>query len=258
MTLSEKRANHGDHIDRISDLPCNVIDGILERLNIQELVSTSLLSRKWRYMWNSVPQLQFCEDFFCRFEDLNDPGPEISRIITEILLLHNGPIYRFILDIPLFSNILITTEILNKWVLFLSRRGIKDLALVNYATFFNQMPSHVFSCQELTHFWFSGFNVSVPPNFRGLKKLLVLQLDHNTYEFGALESLISGCPLLEELSIELFGDMKSICLKKAKNLTDLLLTVNQESVSGLIKSLPEIQRLAMESYRNKISFLRHS
>ncbi|XP_024630194.1 F-box/FBD/LRR-repeat protein At1g13570 isoform X1 [Medicago truncatula] len=258
MTLSEKRANHGDHIDRISDLPCNVIDGILERLNIQELVSTSLLSRKWRYMWNSVPQLQFCEDFFCRFEDLNDPGPEISRIITEILLLHNGPIYRFILDIPLFSNILITTEILNKWVLFLSRRGIKDLALVNYATFFNQMPSHVFSCQELTHFWFSGFNVSVPPNFRGLKKLLVLQLDHNTYEFGALESLISGCPLLEELSIELFGDMKSICLKKAKNLTDLLLTVNQESVSGLIKSLPEIQRLAMESYRNKTLCRYHS
>ncbi|KAK2375987.1 pectinesterase/pectinesterase inhibitor [Trifolium repens] len=45
--------------------------------------------------------------------------------------------------------------------------------------------------------------------------------------------------------------MKSICLKKANNLIDLRLTVNQESVSGLIKSLPNIQRLTLESYRDK-------
>jgi S-adenosylmethionine:tRNA-ribosyltransferase-isomerase (queuine synthetase) len=119
------------------------------------------------------------------------------------------------------------------------------------------MPSHVFSCQELTEFILFGFNVSVPSNFCGLKKLLVLQLLHNTYEFGALESLIYGCPLLKELSIELFGDMKSICLKKANNLIDLRLTVNQESVSGLIKSLPNIQRLTLESYRDKVRKQHH-
>ncbi|GAU49556.1 hypothetical protein TSUD_242890 [Trifolium subterraneum] len=243
MTLSNKKANCADHIDRISDLPCNVIDGILKHLNIQELVCTSLLSRKWRYVWNTVPDLGFCEDFFCRFEHLDDPSPEICRIITEVLFQHNGPIYSFTLDIPSFSNILITAEYFNKWILFLSRRGIKGLAIFNFGIFCNKMPSHVFSCQELTHLLFSGFNVSVPPNFCGLKRLLVLHLQHNTYEFSALETLISGCPLLKELSIELFGDIKSICLNKAKNLIDLQLTVNQESVSGLIKSLPNIQRL---------------
>ncbi|KAK2375983.1 hypothetical protein QL285_076828 [Trifolium repens] len=116
------------------------------------------------------------------------------------------------------------------------------------------MPSQVFSCQELTEFILSGFNVSVPSNFCGFKKLLVLHLLHNTYEFGALESFINGCPLLKELSIELFGDMTSICLKKAKNLIDLQLTVNQESVSGLIKSLPNIQRLFLESYCDKMLY----
>ncbi|PNY13261.1 F-box/FBD/LRR-repeat protein [Trifolium pratense] len=253
MTLSNKKANYADHLDRISDLPCNVIDGILKHLNIQELVCTSLLSRKWRYVWNTVPQLVFCEDFFFRFKfkDLDDPSPDINRIINEVLLQHNGPIYRFTLDIPWFSNILITAEYFNKWLLFLSRRGIKDLAIFNYGIFSNKMPSHVFSCQELTHLWFAGFNVSVPPNFCGLKSLLVLDLQRNTYEFGALETLMSGCPLLKELSIELFGDIKSICLKKAKNLIDLRLMVNQESVSGLIKSLPNIQRLTLESCCDK-------
>ncbi|CAJ2648313.1 unnamed protein product [Trifolium pratense] len=254
MTLSNKKANCADHIDRISDLPGNVIDGILKHLNIQELVCTSLLSRKWRYVWNTVPELGFCEEFFCRFEDIDDPSPEICRIITEVLFPHNGPIYSFTLDIPSSSNILITAEYFNKWILFLSRRGIKDLAIFNYGIFSDKMPSHVFSCQELTHLWLSGFKVSLSPNFCGLKNLLFLLLEHNMYEFGALESLISGCPLLKEFTIELFGDMKSICLKKAKNLIDLRLTVNQERVSGLIKSLPNIQRLTLESDCNKTLF----
>ncbi|GAU47248.1 hypothetical protein TSUD_243410 [Trifolium subterraneum] len=251
MTLTNKKANCAVDIDRISDLPCNVIDGILKHLNVEELVCTSLLSRKWRYVWNTVPQLVFSENFFSRFEDVDDPSPEICRIISEVLLQHNGSIYSFTLDIPPVSNILITAEYYNKWILFLSRKGIKELALSNYGIFCDKMPSHVFSCQELTHFWLSGFNVSVLPNFCGLKNLLELHLHNNTYEFGALETLISGCPSLKELNIELVGDMKSICLKKAKNLIDLRLTVNQKSVSGLIKSLPNIQRLTLETYCDK-------
>ncbi|KEH18789.1 hypothetical protein MTR_8g028505 [Medicago truncatula] len=114
------------------------------------------------------------------------------------------------------------------------------------------MPFFVFSCQELTHFRLSGFNLSVPPNFDGLKSLRVLHLGCNRYELGSLESLIAGCPLLEELNIIFPPDAKSICLKNAKNLIDLSLTVNQDRVSGLIKSLPKIQRLDIESYGNKL------
>ncbi|XP_045789589.1 F-box/FBD/LRR-repeat protein At1g13570-like isoform X1 [Trifolium pratense] len=243
MAQSIKKANHVDHIDRISDLPGNVIDGILKHLNIPDIVSTSILSRKWRYMWMSVPELEFCYECFSRFEDLDDPGPEISRIITEVLFLHNGLIYKFTLDIP-FT---IKTEYLNKWILFLSRKGIKDLELRNYARIDNKMPSHIFSCQELTHFRLSGFKLSVPPNFCGFKQLLDLCLDLNTYEFGALENFISCCPLLEKLSMILFGDMKSVCLKNAKNLIDLRLMVELKRASGLIKSLPKIHRLAIDS-----------
>ncbi|PNY15855.1 F-box/FBD/LRR-repeat protein, partial [Trifolium pratense] len=90
---------------------------------------------------------------------------------------------------------------------------------------------------------------------------------------GALESLISGCPLLEKLSIhycngveyfhistptlkvlylEFDRNMKSICLKKAKNLIDLKLMASEGWVYGLIKSLPQnIQRLSIGSFFNK-------
>jgi hypothetical protein len=114
------------------------------------------------------------------------------------------------------------------------------------------VPSHIFSCQELTHLKLCGFNLSVPPNFCGFKSLLDLNLESNTYELGALQSLISCCPLLEKLSIELVQDMTSICLKNANNLIDLRLTVNREKVSGLIKSLPKIQRLTIQSYEPEV------
>jgi hypothetical protein len=144
MTRSIKEANRVDHIDRISDLPGNVIDVILKHLNIPELVRTSVLSTKWRYMWKSVPELEFCEDFFSRFKYHDDPDLEISRIITEVLSLHNGPIYKFSLQISYSINFTITTEYLSKWILFLSKRGIKVLDLLGASSLNIKMPSDIF------------------------------------------------------------------------------------------------------------------
>jgi hypothetical protein len=259
MTLS-KKVDRGDHSDRISDLPCDVIDRILEHLNIQELVRTSILSRKWRYMWISVPQLEFKGDFFDRYDDElhYNPYSRAHRIIKKVLLLHNGPIYKFTLFIPYWCFCSNTIKYLNKWILFLSSRGIKYLELSKYDRITsNKVPSHIFSCQELTHLKLCGFNLLVPPNFCGFKSLLDLYLESNTYELGALQSLISCCPLLEKLSIELVHDMTSICLKNAKNLIDLRLTVNREMVSGLIKSLPKIQRLTIQSSELKVRKQHH-
>ncbi|PNX65008.1 F-box/FBD/LRR-repeat protein, partial [Trifolium pratense] len=131
----------------------------------------------------------------------------------------------------------------------------------------NQMPYIVFSCKEVNYFAFSGFILSIPPNFSGFKRLLNLGLECVTFESGALESLISGCPLLEKLSIDCCNgfqyfdftapslkvlyldidkDTKSICLKKSKNLIDLTLVTSGGWEPGLVKSLPKIQKLSIE------------
>ncbi|RHN43222.1 putative F-box domain, leucine-rich repeat domain, L domain-containing protein [Medicago truncatula] len=239
MTLFTKKANCGDHIDRISDLPSNVIDGILEHLNARDLVRTSVLSRKWRYMWITVPRLEFCQDFFCKYKDLE--ALDVSRIITEVLFLHNGPIYKFILFIT--SNFLgFKSGYLIRWVMFSSRKGVKNIQLVNDRYYIYRMPSHLFSCQELTH------------------NALDLSLVHL--------SLIFGCSLLQELyTVQCSGyecvdlsaptltvfriqckcnhAIKSICLEKAKNLIDLTLIVYRDGISGLNNILPKIQRLTV-------------
>ncbi|XP_074326681.1 F-box/LRR-repeat protein At3g26922-like [Apium graveolens] len=46
-------------IDRISSLPGNIIDNILERLPIHDAASTSVLSKTWRDLWDLYPNLVF-------------------------------------------------------------------------------------------------------------------------------------------------------------------------------------------------------
>jgi hypothetical protein len=282
MSLLDKKANQEDHIDRISDLPCNVIDGILENLNIRDLVRTSILSTKWRYKWTYVPKLVFGMNFFEPYEDLDDPEPVVSKIITDILTLHNGSIYNFCLLIPMGINFKTTTEHFDIWVPLLSRRGIKQIKLLDFETALSHLPYIVFSCKELTEFYLFGFNLSIPPNFSGFKKLLDLTLEGVTFrESSALESLISGCPLLEKLRIEYCNgfeyfdfsaptlkvlvlkfhrNVKSICLKKAKNLIDLTLVTSGGWKSCLIKSLPKnIQRFSIGScyFNNEVRKQHH-
>ncbi|KAK2416823.1 F-box/FBD/LRR-repeat protein [Trifolium repens] len=240
MSLLNKKANQDDHIDQISDLPCNVIDGILEKLNIRELVRTSILSTKWRYKWTYVPKLVFGMNFFELYEDLYDPEPVVSKIITDVLMLHNGPIYKFCLFIPVGFNFKTTAEHFDIWVPLLSKGGIKKLVLDDVET--------------LSHLPYIVFSYSV------------------AFESGALENLISGCPLLEKLRIQYYSNdcfeyldfsaptlkvlflefgcnVKSICLKKANNLIDLTLMCDDDWVSGLIKSLPKnIQRFSIRAY----------
>jgi hypothetical protein len=273
MSLLNKKANEEDQdrIDRISDLPSKVIDGILQNLNIRDLVRTSILSTKWRYMWTYGPRLVFGEEFFEMYGYLDDPV--VSKIITDVLMLHNGPIYNFCLYIPSGFNFKITAEHLDIWVPLLSGRGIKKLELVDFENDLSHFPYIVFSCKELTKFKLGGFNLSIPPNFSGFKRLVNLILLSVTFESGALESLISGCPLLEKLKIEYCSgfeyfdfsaptlkvlylqfnqDVKSICLKKANNLIDLTLISDDDWLSGVVKSLPKnIQRFSIFSYFTK-------
>jgi len=214
-------------------------------------------------MWITVQRLEFCQDFFCKYKDLEDPGPDVSRIITEVLFLHNGPIYKFILQLT--YDFKITLECLNKWILFLSRKGVKYILLENFNEPI-QMPPHLFSCQESTYFKLRGFNLSIPPSYCGFKSLLQLELLYFTFELGELESLVSSCPLLEELLIlHCFGcecidlssstlkvldirnvpAIKSICLEKATNLIDLTLNLHHNCIFDLKESITNIQRLTM-------------
>ncbi|XP_020224816.1 F-box/FBD/LRR-repeat protein At1g13570 [Cajanus cajan] len=268
MTRYEKEG-HAHHNDQISYLPSNLTDSILSKLSIQDLIRTSILSRGWRYKWTSVPQLAFENDFFEKCKHLE--FHETSSVITQILLLHSGPIVKFTLYIP--KNFPIKMECLNKWINLLSGKGIKFLKIVNLQNVPFQTPSHIFSCNLLTHLELYNFKLSFVPNFGGFKSMFTLILDDIIFESNALQSLMFVCPSLVILTISycsgfecinicsptlkdlrVSGDefIKSICLEKAKNMTHLSLMNDQpgnnferDTVTNLIKGLSKIESICL-------------
>ncbi|XP_071708968.1 F-box/FBD/LRR-repeat protein At1g13570-like [Rutidosis leptorrhynchoides] len=82
--------------DRISSLPQNIIENVLILIPIRDAVKTSILSKKWRYCWTSMPKLAFHDKMV---EIPSDVIPlkeyAIVSAIFNVLLLHTGPILEF-------------------------------------------------------------------------------------------------------------------------------------------------------------------
>ncbi|KAI3699298.1 hypothetical protein L2E82_43523 [Cichorium intybus] len=70
--------------DRLSSLPNDVIHKILSFNSIKDAIGTSVLSSRWRFIWTTMPYLNF--------ENLNRHGPSISIFISNVLSHHNKQI----------------------------------------------------------------------------------------------------------------------------------------------------------------------
>ncbi|CAM8899425.1 unnamed protein product [Rhodiola kirilowii] len=199
--------------DRISDLPNNIIiDCILDRLPIRDAVATSILSKGWRHKWRRIPNLVFDKDFFVRLvlESRGLRGAlliarvklvEYSNIIGKILLLHLGPIHKFVLHIPSFCKGL--PPDLSSWMLFVSQNEIKELTIQAENVCKVRLPSYIFQCNELQHLNLNvrALDLHPPQDFRGFCNLLSLDLSGFLYG-GDISNLVSKCPLLERLSLD--------------------------------------------------------
>ncbi|KAK1394852.1 F-boxfbd/lrr-repeat protein [Heracleum sosnowskyi] len=162
--------------DRISNLPRNVIDLILDCLPIRDAARTSILSKPWRDVWVMHPTLVFNLQFFtqlCSKTYANAMVVEIKRIISNILLVHNAPISVFQLFIPPHLNLLPETDF---WIRNISNKGVRKLELLNKYLRTYRMPSYFFSCLELTNLTLSNCSLDPPRGFRGFNNLLNVKL----------------------------------------------------------------------------------
>ncbi|KAG4398722.1 hypothetical protein AAZX31_08G098100 [Glycine max] len=142
------------------------------------------------------------------------------------------------------------------------------------------MPTHIFSCRDLIYLLLNNFRFSVAATFRGFPSMIELHLFGIIFESGALESLISGCPLLTNLQLSycsgfehidvsapflqflmIEGDevIKSICLKEPHDLILIQLfadgpgdNIDRAWVADLLEDSPNVERLFLGTSYIKI------
>ncbi|KAF5181287.1 F-box protein [Thalictrum thalictroides] len=211
--------NSGENGDRISCLPEGVLLHILSFLPTKFAVGTSILSTKWRYLWISLPILDFCDDLLCSTkstsEDQNDTQVNFMNFVDRVLLFHKASLQKFCLTCktahdPSRVNAWISTVIMRK-----VREMIIDVVLKDSFAF----PKCPLQCEVLTVLKVEMDDVLKIPasiTFSNLKILhcryIGFSCDQSNQEvtllFPTLEEFIMDeCAWLEIKSVDIYAPM---------------------------------------------------
>ncbi|CAN6816293.1 unnamed protein product [Brassica oleracea] len=209
-------------MDRISGLSDELLVKILSFVPTEVAVSTSILSKRWKFVWMWVRKLEFVMNHF---------GPDIALqdfINKNLPLLRAPVIEKFRLQCFYKS---FRPEDINKWVGITVSRCIRELD-INYFSFCHKeelamlLPSSLYTCKSLVTLKLTGHRllVDVPRtvSLPSLKTLLLHEVTYSTED--SLRLLLSYCPLLEDLVIGRDSD---------------------DHIRGIIIISPSLQRLTL-------------
>lgn len=184
--------------DRISALPDAVLCHIPSFLSTDEAVATYILSKRWKKVWASVPNLDF--------DDSN-----ISESVPFLRFVDNVLFYRDSTDIQTFrlqSSCIEDFARIRGWIETAVRRNVVelDISVEDYAGDEDhprvlELPERVFRFKTLVNLVLrSNFIINPPASgcFPSVKSLIVY-IGHLVDK--SIEKLFSCCPVLENLYI---------------------------------------------------------
>ncbi|KAL3501597.1 hypothetical protein ACH5RR_036046 [Cinchona calisaya] len=226
--------------DLISDLPQSIIETILTKLPIKDAIRTSTLSRKWRYKWTTITDLVFNDKCASSYYDRPNSENNLVNFITHLLFLHDGPIHKFALS----TSFLQSSPDIDQWLLFLSRKGTKELSIELGEGEWFRAPSCLFMYSKLTHLELVRCELDPPPHFKGFLCLKYLNLQQVLMPPDDIENLISSCPLLESLTLSYFDSLElTLCAPNLK-----YLSLEGEFLDICLENTPRLATVSVAMY----------
>ena len=189
--------------DRISNLPDSLLYHILSFLQTKEAVATTILSNRWKPLWTLVPTLDL-RDNRCK------KTISFKYIVYRVLALHIAPSLRCF---RLRWHSPCNSFHLDTWIHAALARNVQQLHLEIYldggqddshvyeGELF-KLPSSLYTCKTVVVLELrGGILLNPPPSFQ-FPSLKILRLSEIKYgSISSISTLISGCPVLEDLSV---------------------------------------------------------
>ncbi|CAA7059028.1 unnamed protein product [Microthlaspi erraticum] len=201
----------------ISKLPDALISQILSYLPTKEAVRTSVLSNRWKSLWLLIPALDLASS---RFPDYNAFVSFVDRLLG-FCREEKSCLHKLKLSIQKDVN---DPPCLTRWIDFVVRRKLEHLdveCLVN-RKFLEVMPLSLYVCDTLVSLRLHRVSLSEFESV-SLPRVKTMSLEHNIYANDAsLESLISSCPVLEDLNlVRMVTDNVKVVRVHSQTLTSL-------------------------------------
>ncbi|CAL5335751.1 unnamed protein product [Camellia sinensis] len=188
--------------DQISNLPDCILHHILSFLPTKDVVATCLLSTRWKYLWSSVPILDF-DDSLLYSSEVNDLYPPemtcFMNFVERVLLFHDGSSMK---KFRLSCRVCFNASRIHAWVSAAIKQKVQELDLCLFVEEPFILPCCVFYCESLTAVKIEMNCVLELPTCVSFPRLKTLYLALVTFlDDDSTQRLLSSCPVLQELTI---------------------------------------------------------
>ncbi|KAL8494043.1 hypothetical protein ACS0TY_025008 [Phlomoides rotata] len=187
-------------IDLLSVLPDSLLVHILSFLSMEEAGRTSVLSKRWEFLWAELPRLEF------RSLDLN---LEIEKALYFVSLVNRtldirkrNYLEEFRVTFPYVECFASDVDF---WIEFSVKSDVKKLSLMllPYWSLYDYYtpPQMMYSCSSLTTLHMSRC-IMIPERKIEWQSLTNLFLEDVELDQSLIDDILSSCPVLYDLSLE--------------------------------------------------------
>lgn len=264
MAITTGRMNS----DRISNLPDPILHDILGLLKPKEAVQTCVLSKRWKNLWTCLSSLDFNPADFTRkrypaavshvwFADQVAGYERFVEFVSVFLFCCNHLLvldkFQLSCQHNQISKLIFGKSVLEHardWIRYAVRHNPRVLSL-HFVLSRNSL-SDIYTCmsvQEL-HLHECEVDVSGIVNLPSLRKLSFSKVD---FILSNLKNILSGCPILEYLSLECcIWDESEIAHRSLQHLTIVSCTCARE-IPRMFISAPNLLSFCYKWSPSKIT-----
>ncbi|KAM0838958.1 hypothetical protein ACQ4PT_060625 [Festuca glaucescens] len=219
--------------DCISNLADSTLVTILSRLCMDEAARCSILSSRWRHLFPST---------LLNFRAFTRSGRNVVKAVTSILAAYpDEPVRSFRTGMLFFRPQ--DKAAVDVWLRDLSNRGIEELSLwFGFDEKRRPIPESLFACSSLRrlHVINGTFPDTTEAAAASLARLTKIELSDVSISQNSLSSLLSQCTVLEHLTIQFTGKLRSLHLR-SRSLKVLNSTGDFETL--VIDDAPNLERV---------------
>lgn len=233
-------------VDRISQLPDALLLEILSSLPTEDVVSTMILSKRWRFLWLMVPRLVYVDSY----ENIRRFSKDF---VDRSLVLHKAPILE---TLHFKLGLTCRAEDIPMWIRAADdkcsvRELIIEIDSSNRASPMTLPKSLYTECRRLVTLKLNDVilvDASSHVSFPSLKSLVLVSVKYPGDEF--FNMLLSNCHVLEDLVVEQCQDDDNVIIFtfRVPYLKSLILHTSRsiyedDDAHGCVIDAPSLERL---------------
>ncbi|KAG7537808.1 F-box domain [Arabidopsis suecica] len=232
--------------DMISQLPDHLICLILNHLPTKDVVKTSVLSTRWKSLWLLVSGLDLNS---LDFSDFNTFKSFCARVSDS-----NKALWIKKLKLTIDESVDNGASYLKSWIDAAAKRKLQHLHVHSLPHFY-KTPENLYECETLVYL--KLFEVALnDAKFVSFPCMKTMHLEDNVYPNEAtFKKLISCCPVLEDLTVIIYGkDTKSFPVhsRSLKRLTLVRVSsFHSGAISGVVINAPRLCSLRIKDNVSK-------